>query len=760
MDDIALRKRLKKAGIIVLLLIFTIIAIGGLFAQYLHRSQQNTVRSQMIMEAEEYRERILGQLDNNLEILTTLASFLDAENTADRGLLAEKLNAANSKNSLLTLVYSDVDGNTVISTRGREPVPNATLSDLSDEGRRAIKHSFEGISAISFLFKSTVTNDMVFVYSVPVRSGDEVIGALAASDSIDVFSDILSGNTVFGGEGYIHLLNSKGDFLLRSSNAVVPDGPSTIFDGPYIPAETQEQVYTSMQNQERVSSSFEYGGNTCQLLLEPVGVNNWYLCCVNTGEGLIKSFHSSLLVTRIVFALALFLWIALMLYGYFLYRRYNKRLESFAYFDPVTGAKNMVWFRQRLPVFLKNSGGSVVKMCVRQFPFLEEIFGRKKSVHFLRQVKEIADRHVRSDEFFSHDTDDYFYFLLKETDKEVIRRRLNALLLDLDTNVDIGNTYYQLTFYCGVSICDGSTVPEKSAELLMAHVQFALEKAKGAHSNFIWFFDSELHIVEERENYIESHMYQALRSGEFKLFLQPKQNLHTGRMEGAEALVRWKPSDGRVLFPDQFIPLFEKNGFCVELDFYMIEQACRLIRSWIDRGIEPVPISVNQSKLVFFERNYVELLGQILQNYRIPAQFIVLEILEGLAFDNIDLLNERILALQTVGFHISLDDFGSGYSSMNTLSRLNIDELKLDRGFLLNNNRADRERNSLIMEQMIHLCHKLGISTVAEGVETPEDEELVRSIGCDVGQGYLYHAPISSAEFTAAYMTHITDPDA
>ena len=148
----------------------------------------------------------------------------------------------------------------------------------------------------------------------------------------------------------------------------------------------------------------------------------------------------------------------------------------------------------------------------------------------------------------------------------------------------------------------------------------------------------------------------------------------------------------------------------------------------------------------------METLQQILDEHQIPAELIVLEILEGLAMDSTDLLNERIGALQKAGFRISLDDFGSGYSSMNTLSRLKINELKLDRGFLFSNSSLDRERNSLILEQIIQLSHKLGISTVAEGVETVEDEELVRSIGCDVGQGYLYHAPISAAEFTEIYM--------
>ena len=138
-----------------------------------------------------------------------------------------------------------------------------------------------------------------------------------------------------------------------------------------------------------------------------------------------------------------------------------------------------------------------------------------------------------------------------------------------------------------------------------------------------------------------------------------------------------------MIFPDQFIPLFERNGFCVELDLYMAEQACRQIRAWIDEGKNPVAISVNQSKRLFFEADYVQRLTDLVKKYDVPARLITLEILEGLALENADELNEKIRRLQARGFRVSLDDFGSGYSSLNTLVRLKIDELKLDRGFLL-----------------------------------------------------------------------------
>ena len=752
MIDQKLQKQLRKAMILVFLIIAIVFVIGGLFSTYLYNSRQDSIHAQVIAEVEEYKNRIMKQLEADFQTLSTLSAFLDSDNTADKERLSQRLDASNQSNSFLTLIYFDLDGTGVISTLGQDPIKDASLSDLSEEGRRVVELALKGENAVSKMFQSAVSGNQVFVYSVPVYDGDTIIGALAASDHMEIFADILSGNTVFGGGGYIHLLSSSGTFLVRSSKTVVKADIPSLFDGPYLSGESRETVRKALENGERVFSSFNYEGKSYPFLLEPVGLNDWYLFCVNTGEGLTANFNTSALVTEIVFALILILLLFFMLYGYRLLRNYNKSLTRLAYCDPITGAENISRFRQRLLEILPESGGAVVKFSIRQFSFLNEIFGNEKTTRLLCQITETAGHHFHSGEFFCHHTEDIFYFFLAETDEQTIRSRLDTFLQELGHKTDISQTNYQLAFYCGVALSQGGGDPEQTADILMTHVQFALNKAEGSHSNFIWFFDSELHKQEELENYIESHMHQALAKEEFKLFLQPKKNLKTGELESAEALVRWKPDDGRLLFPNQFIPLFEQNGFCVELDLYMVEQACRLIRSWIDCEIVPIPISVNQSKLLFFEPDYVQTLEGILERYQVSPKFIILEILEGLALENVEELNEKISQLQEAGFRISLDDFGSGYSSMNTLSRLKINELKLDRGFLLSAAGPEHEKSRLIMGQIIQLSHQLDISTVSEGVETAEDEEFIRSIGCDVGQGYFYHRPISAKEFHEIYM--------
>lgn len=160
---------------------------------------------------------------------------------------------------------------------------------------------------------------------------------------------------------------------------------------------------------------------------------------------------------------------------------------------------------------------------------------------------------------------------------------------------------------------------------------------------------------------------------------------------------------------------------------------------------------MNQSKLLFFEADYIQNLERLIERYQIPASWITLEILEGLALENAGELNARISQLQAIGFRISMDDFGSGYSSLNTLNSLQIDELKLDRGFLMEAADKNDPRSRIIMEQVVRMAKQLGISVVVEGVETRENEALIQSLGCDFGQGYYYSRPITVEEFTARY---------
>jgi len=466
-------------------------------------------------------------------------------------------------------------------------------------------------------------------------------------------------------------------------------------------------------------------------------------------HGLNAPVYQMLQVTRVVFITLLVMNSFLIFYVYTMLRKNNKHLIRLAYYDPLTGAYNAARFIQEMTTVTQESGEySVGVLNIHQFKFINEIFGRAQADMLLCYIRQVLERNIRPGEYFCRDTGDFFWIMLLDQDEEVIKKRIYMMMKEISA-FSLGQHHnYQIRLYCGVAV----RRDDSSAEMMMTHAMFALQTAKGSDRNNVWVYDVELHEQEILQNYIESHMYQALRDKEFRMFLQPKFDVRTGRIGGAEALVRWFTEEGKMIYPNQFIPLFESNGFCARLDMYMVEQVCRQIRKWTDDGIEPIPISVNQSKLLFYEEDYIENLCGILEKYHIKSELITLEILEGLAVGNMEELNRKIDLLKEKGFRISMDDFGSGYSSFNILGRIHIDELKMDRVFLSAITGEEGKRQEIIMAQVVDLAKRLQISTVAEGVETEQNEALIRRLGCDYGQGFYYSRPVSTVEFDEKYM--------
>lgn len=745
MDEGAIKRQLRRITISAAVSGILLLVCGSIFWAYLMNSLNQTVLEQMQTETAETKRRIENQMSMDFQVLETLAVIIGYHNVMESAHFAEAISEANQHNAFDTMCYFPLEGNGVLATLGHEVEMNMPIERLNANARSVIQQSFQGERAISRLFDSMLSQEKVFVYSVPVYVDGEIAGALAASDHIDIFTEILAADTVLGGGGYLHLLGSEGRFLIRSNQSVVKDGGDTIFDGTYIQESEKEKIRQAMARQEALKTSFQYEGKEYLCYLEPVGVNGWYIFCVNTRQWANASVYRMLNVVGILAAGLLALVVVFLSYGYRLMRRNNKELLYPAYHDPVTGANNF-------PAFTKSLEGSdlrpgtyyVAAINIYQFKFVNELFGKEQGDNLLRFVKQVLEGGLKKEEFFCREAGDLFYLCLRESDKETVRRRLETMMDRVSTASLQDGHNYRVLLYCG-AVAGGSGS-------IMTHVLFALARAKEIQRNAVWFYDEELHKKEELENYMETHMHQALQDGEFKLFLQPKMDLHTGKVGGAEALVRWITSDGTFLFPGDFIPLFEENGFCTRLDMYMVECVCRQIRQWMDDGIQPIPISVNQSKLLFYETDYITRLWALVEKYQIPAQLITLEILEGLAVNNMEEMNRKIELLQQKGFRVSMDDFGSGYSSLNTLCNLRINELKLDRGFLMQTTQEENEKLRMIMEHIVQLSQSLHISTVVEGVETQENEALIQSLGCDYGQGYFYSKPIDAAAFSEKYM--------
>ena len=248
---------------------------------------------------------------------------------------------------------------------------------------------------------------------------------------------------------------------------------------------------------------------------------------------------------------------------------------------------------------------------------------------------------------------------------------------------------------------------------------------------------------------LEERLKKGIKNNEFVIYLQPKFYTNTGKLAGAEALIRWN-RDGKLVMPNIFIPLFEKYELITELDTYVLENICRLQQQWRKQEYNIVPISVNESRLHLYNENHINDLIDLVNKYNVQPNTIELEMTETTVVNNVELAKEAEKNVHKLGFIVSMDDFGTGYSSFSMLKNINIDVLKMDKSFF--DDVLESIRGKIIIEAIIEMSHKLNIKVVAEGIETKEQVEYLKNIKCDMIQGYYFEKPMTIEKFEEKYM--------
>lgn len=417
----------------------------------------------------------------------------------------------------------------------------------------------------------------------------------------------------------------------------------------------------------------------------------------------------------------------------------EENYRRLALFDQLTGAPNKNSFKMEAEKLLENLDvqyASVI-LDMDQFKLVNDLFGHHQGDLLLQYIAGVLSRHVRENELFARAEADQFYLLLIYESHDQLAERLTNIFHDVERYQIRASEKYHLIVAAGVYVIEKRNV---SIDTIIDRSHLAVRKMKGIHNSTYSFYNDDIRQQMLIKREIENDMHAALQNQEFKVFVQPKYDLQTKKIVGGEALVRWQHPTKGLISPFKFISIFEQNGFITQLDMYIVEVICQKQRQWIDKGHKPVVLSVNQSKLHFFNPHYIQELQNIISTYPIMPYLLELEFTESAVFDNIDDLLDVMQQLRQIGFKLSIDDFGTGYSSLNMLKDVEVDVLKLDRGFIVDT--ANEKRRQIIIEAVINMAKKLSMTIVAEGIETKDQEDLLREIGCDVGQGYFFAKPM------------------
>lgn len=409
--------------------------------------------------------------------------------------------------------------------------------------------------------------------------------------------------------------------------------------------------------------------------------------------------------------------------------------------DNLTGLYSKEGFCHKMDEVLKNRPDilfDVIALDIEHFKLFNDTYGVDEGDQLLKFVaRRIVDEsgecngicaRVYADQFliFCERREDYVRKMVDH-----INSKMEDYPLDMKVHVKLGvYEIHDITISVN-SMCDRAFI--------------AVKAAKGRYENDVAYYDDSIREKLLREQQIGDDMVHALREEQFDVYFQPKYDLLTEKMTGAEALVRWHHPIKGFMSPAEFIPIFEKNGFITELDMYVWNKSCEYIAKWREKYGEWVSLSVNVSRKDIYKQNLPEILKDMVERYGIPPEILHLEITESAYTENPEQLIFIVGQLKKEGFIIEMDDFGSGYSSLNMLAELPIDILKLDMKFL--QNKGEQSKNENIMSAIVELAKKINLYVIAEGVEKEKQISMLKSMKCDMVQGYYYAKPMPAEEF-------------
>lgn len=422
-------------------------------------------------------------------------------------------------------------------------------------------------------------------------------------------------------------------------------------------------------------------------------------------------------------------------------------------YDRLTGLYSREFFYQKVRERLDENPDreySIVCYNIENFKLYNDTFGREAGDRLLKEIADTARDMVGSTGFCGRFGADRFLALQERGQERSDRERFFGEA-HLNRPEKMANISAKWGIY---EITDHSV----SVEQMCDRALLAADSIKGQYNQYFAVYDDALRGKLLREKAISDAMETALAEGQFTVYFQPKYSLSEDCMAGAEALVRWIHPEWGFMSPGEFIPLFEKNGFIPRLDEYVWEQVCAKLRTWREKGYPLVPISVNVSRADVFRANLASTLLEITQKYGVEPSYLHLEITESAYAENPSQIISTAEELRKLGFIIEMDDFGSGYSSLNMLSQMKLDILKLDMKFIQNEIAKPAEQS--ILNDIVSMAHRMHLAVVAEGVETQSQMKRLRAVGCDYAQGYYFAKPMPAAEFEALWTAQHLRPAA
>ncbi|MBP5192873.1 MAG: GGDEF domain-containing protein [Eubacterium sp.] len=445
----------------------------------------------------------------------------------------------------------------------------------------------------------------------------------------------------------------------------------------------------------------------------------------------------------------------------------HRRVNTMLFTDPVTKNTNWTWFKAKGEQLISSRKGASYNFAVTDFDFVKYrnfciAHSVEEGERALKDVFDVISANLSDKEICAHSANAHFAVLLSYVNEENLDSKIRSILSKLEKLY----VEHKLAFHVGVAkkgvkLDDrGRAIRRSDADIEQDYFNAcaAAEELTESDDSGISYFDELLVEQQKWIDTVNDNQEAAVKNEEFQVYYQPKYDPKTNKLAGAEALIRWISPEYGFVSPGKFIPIFEKNGFITEIDHYMITHVARDQKRWLDQGYKCVPVSVNVSRAHFVEDDLAEQIRDMVDREGAPHDLVEIELTESAFFDDKNAMITTINKLKEYGFSVSMDDFGAGYSSLNSLKDMPLDVLKLDAEFFRGENEGGRAQ--IVVSEAIRLAKQLNMRTVAEGVEDREQVEFLAEHDCDMIQGYYYAKPMPPAEYEERMRAGFKDVEA
>lgn len=421
----------------------------------------------------------------------------------------------------------------------------------------------------------------------------------------------------------------------------------------------------------------------------------------------------------------------------------EKSKVRFLEYDFLTGIYGQQKFYQATRELLDQRAGenfAFIHFDIDRFRIINTLYGSKEGdrlIHFVAgAIRKVMTAYGRGT--YGRLGGDVFGMCVPYEDGAAIYHILEGIRAEIRKHT----VHYYLETCAGIYLVDD---PDMEVAAMHDNAEIAAAQCKGQYMVHDVLYTEEIGQKMLREQHIIDEMDTALAEQQFIVYFQPKYHLKKMAPYGAEALVRWKKPNGEIVLPNEFIPIFERNGFITKLDYYVWEKVCQFIDSELSQGRNPAPISVNVSRVNLYNPDFMDSLIDLIHRYQIPPHYLNLELTESVFSEDAELIQRAVNYLHDAGFTILMDDFGSGYSSLNILKDVDLDVLKIDMKFFSKGNTA--EKGAKIIEAVIRMAESLDMMVIAEGVEEKHQVDFLNDLGCDYIQGYYFGRPMSQDQY-------------